>query len=148
MQRLALWDSLDSDDDWIFDLRDLRPGFAKPLRVVQCPDSLLLSFLFSLPILSFVFLSLFHFFFSLVSVVSSVNLLLNTLHGRSTRLLDLGHLHLSKFSPDGSGGSARRTRHARRQGMGPTCLFRRSQPGCGTASCLCCGNRLLALSRF
>ena len=26
-----------------------------------------------------------------------------------------------------TGGSARRTRHARRQGMGPTCLFRRSQ---------------------
>ena len=63
-----------------------------------------------------------------ILVFYTLCLLLDTLHGRSTRiLLDLGHLHLSKFSPDGSGGSARRTRHARRQGMGPTCLFRRSQ---------------------
>jgi hypothetical protein len=35
-------------------------------------------------------------------------------------------IHYVTLSPDGSDGSARRTRHARRQGMGPTCLFRRS----------------------
>ena len=57
-------------------------------------------FIFCLP------LSLFHFFFSLVSVVSSVNLLLNTLHGRSTRLLDLGHLHLSIGGLGMQGGRA------------------------------------------
>ena len=66
------------------------------------------AFIFSIlsGILSFVFLSLFPFFFSLVSVVSSVNLLLNTLHGRSTRLLDLGHLHLSIGGLGMQGGKA------------------------------------------
>lgn len=51
LQRLAPWDSLDSDDDWI---PDSRPGDfprifdATAGRALQCPDSLLLSFLFYL----------------------------------------------------------------------------------------------------
>ena len=70
----------------------------------------------------FIFLSL-SLYFSLIFLSSHFF----TRHGALRVLLDLGHLHLSKFPPDGSGGLARRTRHARRQGMGPTCLFRRSQ---------------------
>ena len=98
-----------SDDDWDFRLptwgisQDFRCycGSCRPVSGFPAFNFSIFSF-----ILSFVFVSLFHFFFSLVSVVSSVNLLLNTLQERSTRLLVLGHLHLSIGGLGMQGGKA------------------------------------------
>ena len=120
LQRVALdWDSLYLVQHW-------QPAVPVQSDELMLPDIGFSFYLFPI-FVSFLFsplsLSLFSHLFSLFH---SFRLSLPTLHQRSTRSAGSGTLTPIKFLPDGSDGLARRTRHARRQGMGPTCLFRRS----------------------